>query len=43
VCCFIYLLCITCFQSLLLDVADLDNLQELENHDFEQPAGDPGK
>jgi hypothetical protein len=21
----------------------LDNLQELENHDFEQPAGDPGK
>jgi hypothetical protein len=36
------LLCIVDFRLLLLDT-NLDNLQELEDQDFEQLAGDPGK
>jgi hypothetical protein len=37
---FIYLLRIACFQLLSLDVADLN---ELEDQDFEQLAGNLGK
>jgi hypothetical protein len=41
---FIYLLCITCFRSLSLDAADFENLQKLEDQDFEQQlAGNQGK
>jgi hypothetical protein len=39
----IYLLCITYFWSLSLDVIDFDNLQDLEDQDFEQQAGEQGK
>jgi hypothetical protein len=31
------------FQSLSLDAADFDNLQELEDQDFEQLVGEQGK
>ncbi len=40
---FIYLFCIACFWSLSLDAADLNDLHELEDQDFEQLAGNPSK
>jgi hypothetical protein len=40
---FIYFHCITYFLSLSLDVVDFDNLEELEDQDFEQQAGEQGR
>jgi hypothetical protein len=40
---FIYFHCITYFWSLSLDVVDFDNLEELEDQDFEQQAGEQGR
>jgi hypothetical protein len=34
--CFIYLLCMACCLSLSLGVVDFENIQELEDQDFEQ-------
>jgi hypothetical protein len=41
---FTYLLCIACFRYLPLDAANFENLQELQDMDFEQQlARNPSK